>query len=169
MKQTSSGTDGSQSRDSPQRTTSTNPDQSIAAMVQEGASAASSAVRRQAAEVGRNVAHEVEKSATDQKAVGSEALRTMSRAITAAASEMEGASPDVARWTREVAQKVDGLSSGIEGRSFTDIWKEAEDLARTQPVVFFGAALAAGFGISRFLTATGQSDSQTGGQGHASS
>jgi hypothetical protein len=71
--------------------------------------------------------------------------------VDSAAAELAQQSPTVARYVRDAAKQVDGLSNNIRGRSVSELMHAATDLARSQPALFFAGALAAGFALSRFL------------------
>jgi len=124
---------------------------SLAADVKEAARTATRAVKEQASEFAADVGHELGKSAEAQKVRGVEALKGFAQAIDKAAGELEGQSPQVARYVRDAAQKVEGLSSNIGGRNVAELMQAASDLARSHPALFVGGAVAAGFALSRFL------------------
>src|SRR5205823_6745931 len=90
-----------------------------------------------------------------QKSRGAEAIQGVARAINAAAAELEGQSPLLAQYVRDAAQKVEGLSSNINGRDINELMKAASDLARSQPLLFIGGAVAAGFALSRLVKSVG--------------
>jgi len=108
-------------------------------------------VKEQATEIASAVGDELRATAEDQKLRGVEAMQGFVRAINSAAGELESQSPMVARYVRDAAQTMDGLSKNIRGRSATELMQAASDLARSQPAVFFAGAVAAGFALSRFL------------------
>jgi hypothetical protein len=124
---------------------------SLAGDFKEAAKTATRAVRQQATQLASDVGHELSRTAEAQKARGVEAIQGFSRAINAAAAELEGQSPLIAQYVRDAAEKVKGLSSNIEGRDVNELMKVASELARSQPLLFIGGAVAAGFALSRFL------------------
>jgi hypothetical protein len=92
-------------------------------------------------------------------------MQGFARAITTAAGELEGQSPMVARYVRDVGKQVEVLSQNLRGRSITDLMGAASDLARAQPVVFIAGAVAAGFALSRFLkSSASRSSSELSGR-----
>jgi len=115
------------------------------------ARSATRAVQQQASELASNIGQELNKTAEDQKLRGVEAMQTFANAIKTAAGEMENQSPLVASYIRDAANRVEGLSGSIKDKDVTELLKAATDLARSQPVLFFGGAIAAGFALSRFL------------------
>jgi len=140
--------------------------------IKEAAKTASRAVKDQASDFATSVGHELSKTAEDQKARGVEAMQSFARAITCAAAELEGQSPRVAQSVRDAAKKVEGLSENISSRNVDDLMKAATELARSQPMLFIGGAVAAGFALSRFLksSANGQSfvDRRSNASAHSS-
>jgi DNA-directed RNA polymerase beta' subunit len=134
---------------------------SIGGDFQEAARSATTAVKQQAAQLASDVGHELSKAAQVQKTRGVEAIQGFSRAINAAAAELESQSPAIAQYVRDAAEKVKGLSNNIEGRDVNELMRAASKIARSQPLLFIGGALAAGFALSRFLkSGTDASDEQ---------
>jgi hypothetical protein len=119
--------------------------------VKEAAKTATRAVKEQASDFAADIGHELSKTAEDQKARGVEAIQGFVHAINTAATELENQSPLVARYVRDAAEKVEGLSGNISSRDVKQLFKATSDLARAQPLLFLGGAVAAGFALSRFL------------------
>ena len=132
---------------------------SLSKDLKEAAKTASRAVKDQASEFATSVGHELSKTAEDQKARGVDAIQCFARAITCAAAELEGQSPRVAQSVRDAAKKVEGLSENISNRNVDELMKAATELARSQPMLFIGGAVAAGFALSRFLKSSGNGQS----------
>lgn len=57
----------------------------------------------------------------------------------------------IAGFADSAASQVEQLSGYFHGRDVDQLAREAEDLARSQPAVFLGSALALGFVAARFL------------------
>jgi hypothetical protein len=119
--------------------------------IKEMATSATRAVKEQAIQFAGDMGEELSKTAESQKIRGAEAMRSFARAINSAAGELEGTSPQVARSVRDAAAKVEDLSTNLSSHSVDDLVKAATDLARAQPLIFVGGAVAAGFALSRFL------------------
>ena len=134
---------------------------SLAGNVKEATRTASRAVKQQASEFAADVGHELSKTAEQQKARGIEAMQGFVRAINAAAAELETQSPLVAGYVRDTAERIGGFSSNVENRSVNELVKAASDLARQQPALFFGGAVAAGFALSRFLKSSADSHAES--------
>jgi hypothetical protein len=65
---------------------------------------------------------------------------------------------------RDAAEKVEGLSGNISSRDVTQLLKATSDLARAQPLLFLGGAVAAGFALSRFLKSSARNESPQSSQ-----
>jgi hypothetical protein len=130
---------------------------SLTADVKEAAKSASRAVRQQASELAANVGQELSKSAENQKTRGVEAIQNFSHAIRSAAEQLDSQSPQLARSVHTAAEKVEGLSQNLRNQSVDDLLKAATDLARSQPMLFIGGAVAAGFAMARFLKSSAPS------------
>jgi hypothetical protein len=137
---------------------------SLAADAKEAARFASEAVQKQAVQFAGDVGHELKITAEDQKKRGVEAIQCFARAISTAATELEHQSPAVAQSVRAAARKVEGLSHTIGSRNVEELFGAVTELARAQPTLFIGGAVAVGFALSRFLkssaTQSGRYDAQ---------
>jgi hypothetical protein len=123
----------------------------LAADMKDAAKTVGRAAKDQASAFAANVGQELSRTAEAQKVRGAEAIQSFARAITSAAAEIETQSPQAARSVRDAASKVEGLSRNLRNHSVDDLLKVGADLARRQPMLFVGGALAAGFAVSRFL------------------
>jgi hypothetical protein len=119
--------------------------------MKKAAQATSKVIRKQAATLAREVGHEIRATADAQRARGADAIEAFSRAILAAADELKQQVPGTARYAREAADSIEGLSRSIRERSASALVHSASDVARTQPMLFFAGAIATGFTLSRFL------------------
>lgn len=124
---------------------------SIAGELRQTAQSAGRAAREQADAFASEIGQELGRKAEDEKSKGIEALQSFAAAIDTAAREMERQSPQVARYVHQAAERMHSLSSTIDQRSINDLMRNATDLARSRPGMFFAGAVAAGFALSRFL------------------
>jgi hypothetical protein len=129
---------------------------SLTADLKEAAKTTKRAVQEQASDFMGQVGHELSKTAEDQKLHGVEALEGFTHAINTAAAELEHQSPLVARYVRDAAGKIEEFSGNIRNRNVNELLQAATDLARSQPALFFGGAVVAGFALSRFLKSSGK-------------
>jgi hypothetical protein len=127
--------------------------------VKEAAKTTTRAVQQQATDFASDIGHELSKTVEDQKTRGVEAIQGFTRVINSAADQLEGQSPLVARYVRDAAEKVEGLSENISSRNVQELLKATSDLARAQPLLFLGGAVAAGFALSRFLKSSARNTS----------
>jgi hypothetical protein len=127
--------------------------------VKEAAKTTTRAVKQQASDFASDIGHELSKTAEDQKTRGVEAIQGFTRVINTAADQLESQSPLVARYVRDAAEKVEGLSENISSRNVQELLKATSDLARAQPLLFLGGAVAAGFALSRFLKSSARNTS----------
>jgi vacuolar-type H+-ATPase subunit H len=80
--------------------------------------------------------------------------------------------PNIARYTRMLADRLEGAASYVRDHDFNRIRSDCEDLARRHPAVFFGGMFIAGFAAARFLKASagreGNWEGSNGGEGFSS-
>lgn len=103
--------------------------------------------------------------AEEQKRAGAEQADGFARAVHRAADELEGTSPQVARYVHEAASSLDDLGRALRERSPGDLLNGVEGLARRQPVAFFGAAVLAGFALARFAKSSAEDAHRTAAHG----
>jgi len=133
------------------------PQAKLADDIRDAASSAMRAVKEQASTVASEVGHELGKTAEEGVGRGAEAIRGFAGAIEAAGAELEKVSPQLARYVNDSADKIRTVSQGLSNRQINDLLGSATDFARSQPVLFLGAAVATGFALARFLKSSGQS------------
>jgi len=127
------------------------PTAALADGIRDAAGSAARVVKEQAAAVASEVGHELNKTAQEQVGRGAEAIRGFASAVEAAGSELEKVSPDLARYVRDSADKIRNVSNDLSNREVNELLKTAADFARSQPAIFIGATIAAGFVLARFL------------------
>lgn len=116
------------------------------------------AVREQVEQFSSEIGQELSKTAEGQKQRGIEAMGAFARAVDTAATELEGQSPLVARYVRDAAQRMEGLSKNIGGRNVQELIENATSLARARPALFFAGVVCAGFALSRFVKSSATHD-----------
>jgi hypothetical protein len=92
----------------------------------------------------------------DQQQAAASGLGQFAGALRKAAREM-GHGAEQAPMSRAIESAADGLerfSSSLRERDLDGLVRDVESFARRQPLVFFGAAVAAGFLAMRFMKAT---------------
>jgi hypothetical protein len=89
---------------------------------------------------------------SEQQHEAASGLGDFAGALRNAAREVEGRQqPTVARLAQCAADGLEQLSGTLRSKDLNSMVREAETFARSQPVAFFGAAVAAGFLAVRFL------------------
>jgi hypothetical protein len=91
------------------------------------------------------------KLAEQQKQAGADQIGGVARAVHGAAREIEQKMPQAAGFIHDAATRLEGAAASLRERSVDDLMRSLNDFARTQPAVFFGGAVLAGFALSRFL------------------
>ena len=124
--------------------------------LQETASTATGALRKQASRLAQDVGQELSKTSESQKERGVEALREIARAIDGAADQLQEPVPTIARSVHEVARRINGFSDNLADRNVNELIDQAAQLARAQPALFVGGSVVAGFALARFLWSSGR-------------
>jgi len=96
----------------------------------------------------RRIAHQ-------QKDAGADRLGEVAGAVHGAARTLEAGMPDVANYVHEAATQLEDVAKTLRHRSVDDLIEEIGSFARTQPAIFFGGAMLAGFALTRFLKSSG--------------
>ena len=96
----------------------------------------------------RRVAHQ-------RKDVGADRLGEVAGAVHGAARTLESGMPQVANYVHEAASQLEDVAKTLRHRSVDDLLEEIGSFARSQPVIFFGGAMLAGFALTRFLKSSG--------------
>jgi hypothetical protein len=131
---------------------------SIASEVRENARTAGQAVGDQAMAFVSDLGEQVSKKVDDQKLRGVESIRALAGAADTAAQQLEQQSPQVARYVRDAAERVRGLSKTIEERDIRELLRNVTEAAKSKPAAFFAGAVLAGFALSRFLKSSNQGE-----------
>jgi len=108
------------------------------------------AVRAEGQDLAATARDKAEQVVEQQKAAGAEQGHHLADAVRRVADDLEDTSPEIARHVRSAAESVDSLATALRERSVGDLLGEVNAFAHRQPVAFFGAAMAAGFALTRF-------------------
>lgn len=87
----------------------------------------------------------------NQKAAGADQLAGLAQAVQAAAGELEGKSPAMARVVRDAAASVDRFAGDLRSSDVRDVVASVTSFARQQPVAFFAGSVLIGFALARFF------------------
>lgn len=112
-------------------------------------------LQNQAQEVLNQTKESARAIAGEQQRAAAGGLAEFASALRKAASEMGdgGQPPQVARFAESAAGGLERLSDSLREKDLSRLVRDVEAFARSQPVAFFGAAVAAGFLAVRFLKA----------------
>lgn len=134
------------------------------------AQATGSALRDQAADMAEDLkgqakglteaaSEKAEDVADQSRKAGAAQVEGLAGAVRHVADDLEATLPGVARHVRAAADSVDGIAESLRGRNVGELLGEVTDFARRQPVAFFGAAVLAGFAVSRFAKSSAVAES----------
>ena len=99
---------------------------------------------------------EARRMATQQKNVGADRLGEVAGAVHGAARNLEAGMPQVASYVHGAAVQLEDAANMLRHRNVDDLLDGIGNFARSQPVVFFGGAMLAGFALARFLMSSRQ-------------
>lgn len=105
----------------------------------------------QAAETAKAEARRI---AGRQKEAGADRLGEVAGAVHGAARSLEAGMPQVASYVHDAAVRLEGAARTLRTRNVDDLMDEVGRFARSQPALFFGGAMLAGFALTRFLKST---------------
>lgn len=124
----------------------------VRAVAENAASDVSETVTREGKRVADAAKAEARALAQDGKEATQNYLNDVSVAMQEGSRRLEdGGHHTSARLIDHVAADVRDAAHEIEGRTPLELLRELERLAHRRPAMFFGAALLAGFGATRFL------------------
>ncbi len=97
-----------------------------------------------------------------QKDAAAANLGDMAGALRGAAGKMSESNQQMlGSMAERAAAGLEQVSTRLRSQDIDGLMRDAEAFARSQPIAFFGASLAAGFLAMRFLKSSGKTDSQT--------
>jgi uncharacterized phage infection (PIP) family protein YhgE len=85
---------------------------------------------------------------------GADVIGEIARAAKMLAGQLEKTTPKVAGMMHMAADTAEGFSQDMRDKSIDELMELTSDLARKQPALFVGAAVTAGFVLSRFIKAS---------------
>jgi hypothetical protein len=121
----------------------------MAPAVQEGRQA----VKEQAGAVLDDAKEMARGKIAEQQQTAASSLGSLAQALRKSARELQGDGQQAgaARIAQTAADGLERFSGTLRDKDLDGMLRDAESLARRQPVLFFGAAVAAGFLAVRFL------------------
>jgi hypothetical protein len=131
------------------------------------AARATAEVRQRGSEIASTAVEQAETYAYEQKKAGAQHVANFARAVERAADELEGSSPELAQYAHSAASTVSRFSDTLRQSNVRELLDEANDFARREPALFFGAAIVAGMALSRFLRSSAERGATTENSRHA--
>lgn len=107
------------------------------------------------AEAAESAKAEARRIATEQKNAGADRLGEVAGAVHGAARTLEAGMPQMASYVHGAAAQLEDAAKMLRHRNLDDLLDGIGSFARSQPVVFFGGAMLAGFALTRFLKSSG--------------
>ena len=108
--------------------------------------------------------------------MGADYVRMVSQTAHTAARDLEDKAPELARLVHDVADRADSFANDLKRRTANEMLDVAWDFARSNPRMFLGGAIAAGFLLTRFAKSSAEHSASMnrrygpsrGGQGYGS-
>lgn len=119
-----------------------------------------------AAEAARTEARRI---ASQQKNAGADRLGEVAGAVHGAARSLEAGMPQMASYVHDAAVRLEDAANTLRQRNVEDLMSEITRFARSQPVLFFGGAMLAGFALTRFLKSSNGQPTGGSSAGHTGS
>jgi hypothetical protein len=88
---------------------------------------------------------------TGQIGAGADFASNIAHSLQCAADDLSQKSPQLGRLVHQAAQRVDSFAGEVRDKSLEELFNDASDFARRQPVLVFGAAAVLGFAMFRML------------------
>jgi uncharacterized protein YjbJ (UPF0337 family) len=115
-------------------------------------------VKEQAAELtdgakglASDASEKLRSSVETQKTAGADYISGLAGAVRRAAGEFDQEIPQAANYIRGAAEAIDDFSDALRRRDLSQLVRDVQGFARSQPSAFLGATLVAGFAVVRFL------------------
>jgi hypothetical protein len=105
---------------------------------------------------------EARRIAGQQKEAGADRLGEVAGAVHGAARSLEAGMPQMASYVHNAAVRLEDAARTLRTRNVDDLMSEVSRFARSQPALFFGGAMLAGFALTRFLKSTAPSGATPG-------
>ena len=97
---------------------------------------------------------EAERFVTDKKETAAGRIGSYSSAIHETANSLEEKDPNIAWFTHQAADKLQGVADYMRNRDLAALRHDAEDIARRHPAAFFGGMFLAGLLIGNVVKAS---------------
>lgn len=114
-------------------------------------------LKTKATEVAQDATREGKVQVEQYRNVAAKKVETIAESVKAAADKLQEG--EVGSWSTQISTMADSLtrfSEGLRERSAEDVMRDVNRMARENPAVFVGTAVAVGFGLTRLMRATAQ-------------
>lgn len=115
---------------------------------------ASEKVKQAASRTATRAKEEAERLASDQKEAAAGRLGSYSSAIHETAQSLEDKDPNLAWFSHQAADKLQGIADYMRSRDLGALRRDAEDIARRHPAVVYGGMFLAGLLIGNIVKAS---------------
>jgi hypothetical protein len=107
--------------------------------------------RSDIAEAAETAKAEARRIVSQQKDAGADRLGEVAGAVHGAARSLEPGMPQMASYVHDAAARLEDAAQTLRQRNIDDLMTEISRFARSQPALFVGGAMLAGFALTRFL------------------
>lgn len=127
-------------------------DKPITEKAQEQTKQVAGQVQQQVKEVASQAQEQAKTAIAERKDMAAERLTTVADALRQTGTQLRDQDADwIARYSNQVADRVEHFASFLENRDVEDLIHEVEDFARRKPELFLGGAFTLGLLVARFL------------------
>jgi hypothetical protein len=109
----------------------------------------------------------LKQTATDKKNQTADRVQAYGSAIHDSAKSLERDDPNIAWFTHQAADRLQGVANYVRQRDFQGLREDVEDLARRHPLPFFGGLCLVGLVLGNIVKASGKSLSATSSDEYA--
>jgi hypothetical protein len=111
-------------------------------------------VKETASTTASRAREEAERFATERKETTANRIGDYSSAIHDSARSLEEKDPNIAWFSHRAADKLQSVADYVRTRDFASLRRDAEDVARRHPAVFFGGMFLAGLILGNVMKAS---------------
>ncbi len=114
-------------------------------------------LRSKATEVAKEATREGQAQVDEYRNVAARKVDAIAESVKAAAAKLQEG--EVGQWSGQIAGMADSMtrfSQGLREKSADEVMHDMNRLARENPAIFVGSAVAIGFGLTRLVRATAQ-------------
>lgn len=114
-------------------------------------------LKTKAGEVAQDATREGKVHVEQYRNVAAKKVETIAESVKAAAAKLEEG--EVGSWSTQISGMADSMtrfSEGLREKSAEEVMRDVNRMARENPAIFVGSAVAIGFGLTRLMRATAQ-------------